>query len=186
MNLATYRSHLEKIISQRNGYLLLACGALSVCLLQTIILFFAYGKERIVIVPPSIEKTFWVSSHNVSPEYLSEMTMFYANLRLNVTSENASLQRETLLRYTDPAYYNTLRSQLVQEEDRITEQHISMAFYPVNVKVNSNKFQVILDGDLKTNVGEASVPTKRVSYLVSYRFDAGRLLIKSFEEVKNA
>lgn len=186
MNLATYRSHLEKIISQRNGYLVIASGMLLVCLLQCLIILFLYGREKIVIVPPMVEKSFWVSSHHVSPEYLSEMTMFFCNLRLNMTPENASMQRETLLRYTDPDYYSDLKSRLVQEEDRINEQHISMAFYPVNVKVSSDKLQVMIDGDLKAQVGDASIPTRRVRYLVSYRYDAGRLLIKSFEEVKNA
>lgn len=186
MNLATYRSHIEKILSQRNGYLVLAAGALLVCLLQALVILSLYGRERVIIVPPSIEKSFWVSSNNVSPEYLSEMTMFFANLRLNLIPENADIQRETLLRYTDPTYYTRFKSALVKEGDKLAEQHISMAFYPVNIKVNSGKFQVIIDGDLKSSVGDAPMPSKRIRYLVTYRFDAGRLLIKSFEEVKNA
>ena len=186
MNLATYRSHIEKIVSQRNGYLVLASGALLVCLLQAVIILLLYGREKIIIVPPSIEKSFWVSANNVSPEYLSEMTLFFANLRLNLTTENADIQRETLLRYIDPAYYNRFKSVLVKEGDRLSDQHITMAFYPVNVKVNTNKFQAIIDGDLKSSVGDAPMPTKRISYLVTYRFDTGRLLIKSFDEVKHA
>jgi conjugal transfer pilus assembly protein TraE len=186
MNLSTYRSHLTKIISQRNGYLVLAGGALIVCLLETMIILLLIGRERIVIVPPTIEKSFWVSAQSVSPEYLSEMTMFFASLRLNMTPENAGLQRETLLRYTDPAYYNSLNSQLVKEADRLNDQHISMAFYSVNIKVNSKKLEAIIEGDLKASVGDAAIPTKRVRYLVGYRYDAGRLLIKSFDEVKNA
>ena len=186
MNLSTYRSHLAKIISQRNGYLVLACGALIICLLETMIILLLIGREKIVIVPPSIEKSFWVSAQNVSPEYLSEMTMFFANLRLNMTPDNAGMQREVLLRYTDPAYYNSLNSQLVKEADRLNDQHISMAFYSVNIKVNSKKLEAIIEGDLKASVGDAAIPTKRMRYLVGYRYDAGRLLIKSFEEVKNA
>lgn len=186
MNLAIYRSYLEKIISQRNGYLVLAGGALIVCLLEAVMILFLIGRERIVIVPPSIEKSFWVSSQNVSPEYLSEMTMFFASLRLNLTPDNSNLQRETLLRYTDSAYYNPLKAQLVKEADRLNDQHISLAFYPVNIKVNSKRLEAIIEGDLKASVGEAPIPTRRVKYLVRYRYDASRLLIKSFEEVKNA
>jgi conjugal transfer pilus assembly protein TraE len=186
MNLATYRSHLEKIISQRNGYLVMASGLILLCLLQSIVIIFSYGRERIVIVPATIEKSFWVDSNNVSPEYLSLMTKYYLSLRFNLTPENVAEQREELLRYIDPAYYSDLKSRLVQEEDRIREQHINMVFYPVDVKENTKKMQVIVDGDLKINIGDAPIPTKRTRYLISYRYRAGRLLIKSFEEVKNA
>lgn len=186
MNISTYRSHLEKVISQRNGYLILAAASVMVCFLEAVIIFCLIGRERIVLVPPSIEKSFWVSSKSVSPEYLSEMTMFFANLRLNMTPEIAANQRETLLRYTDPVYYNNLKDQLVKEADKLNEQHISLAFYPINTKVNSNALQTIIEGDLKASVGDASIPSKRVKYLVKYRYDNGRLLIKAFEEVQNA
>ena len=186
MNISIYRSHLSKIISQRNGYLVLAGCALVICLLEAVIILLMVGRERIVIVPPVIEKSFWVSAQSVSPEYLSEMTMFFAGLRLNMTPDNSGLQRETLLRYTDPSYYNALNSQLVKEGDKLNDQHISMAFYSVNIKVNSKRLEAIIEGDLKTSVGDAAIPTRRVKYLVGYRYDAGRLLIKSFEEVKNA
>lgn len=185
MRFSIERSQLEKIFAQRNGYMMLAMGSLLLCLLQVVVIFCLIGREKVILVPPSIEKSFWVSAQHVSPEYLSEMTTFFANLRLNMTAESAMTQRDTLLRYTDPVYYNVLKAQLVQEADRISDQHISIAFFPVNVKVDSKHFKAIIEGDLKSYVGEASLPGKRVSYMITYRFDAGRLLVKSFEEVKH-
>lgn len=184
MNFSLAHNQLEKIFAQRNGYMMLAIGSIVVCLLQMILIFFLVGRERIVITPPGIEKSFWVSASQVSPEYLSEMTNFFANLRLNVTPDNSAIQRDTLLRYTDPAYYNTLKSQLIHEADKVADQHVSFAFYPVNIKVDSKHFKALIEGDLKSFVGDTSLPTKRVKYMVSYRYDAGRLLVKSFEEVK--
>lgn len=186
MRFSIQRSQLEKIFAQRNGYMMLALGSTLVCVLQMLVVVFLINREKIILVPPTSEKSFWVSAQHVSPEYLSEMTTFFTNLRLNITPESASTQRETLLRYTDPNYYNQLKSQLIQEADHINEQHISVAFFPVNVKVDPQHFKAMIEGDLKSYVGEASLPTKRVNYLVTYRYDAGRLLIKSFEEVKHA
>ena len=187
MNFSTYRSHLEKVIEQRNGYLLLASMGLALCLFETIIIFCLIGRERIVVVPPAIEKSFWVSAQNVSPEYLSEMTTFFANLRLNLTADSAATQRLMLLRYTDADYYGALKSQLVAEADKITEQHLSISFYPTtDVKVETKKLRTIIEGDLKTYVGETALPVKHVRYIITFKYNAGRLLIKSFEEVKNA
>lgn len=185
MKFSIQRSQLEKIFAQRNGYMVLALGSLLICILQALTMFFLIGREKVILIPPSIEKSFWVSAQHVSPEYLSEMTTFFANLRLNITAESANQQRDTILRYTDPSYYNVLKSKLVQEADHVNEQHISVAFFPVNVKVNTQHFKAIIEGDLKSYVGDTSLPAKRVSYLVTYRYDYGRLLIKSFEEVKH-
>lgn len=186
MNFTIQRSQLEKLFAQRNGYLLLAACAIIVCILQVIVMFFLIGREKVIFVPPSIEKSFWVSSQNVSPEYLSEMTIFFTNLRINMTPESAAMQRDTLLRYIDPSYYGSFKSQLVKEADLLNEQHISVAFYPINVRVDQSHFKALIEGDVKSFVGDATLPTKRVKYLITYRYDFGRLLIKSFEEVKNA
>lgn len=184
MNFSLAHNQLEKIFAQRNGYMMLAIGSTMVCLLQTLLIFFLVGRERIVVIPPGTEKSFWVSASQVSPEYLSEMTTFFANLRLNVTPDNTTMQRDIFLRYTDPAYYNILKSQLIHEADNVADQHASFAFYPVNIKVDSKHFKAMIEGDLKSFVGDAALPTKRMKYIVSYRYDAGRLLVKSFEEVK--
>ena len=184
MRFAIERSKIEKLFAQRNGYMLLALGSMLLCMLQMIAMFFLTDREKIILIPPDIEKSFWVSAQHVSPEYLSEMTMFFANLRLNITPESAGVQRENLLRYVDPVYYNALKTQLVQEADRVTDQHISMAFFPANVKVDSRHFKTIIEGDLKSFVGDTALAAKRVRYLLTYRYDAGRLLVKSFEEIK--
>lgn len=183
MRFSIERSQIDKLFAQRNGYIMLAMGSMLLCLIQLIIIFLLSSREKTILVPPAIGKSFWVSAQQVSPEYLSEMTTFFASLRLNITPESASQQRETLLRYTDPVYHNTLKTQLVQEADHINEQHIAMAFFPVNVKVDSQHFKAIIVGDLKSFAGESALPVRRVSYLVTYRYDAGRLLVKSFEEV---
>jgi conjugal transfer pilus assembly protein TraE len=184
MNLSVYQSEIKKMIEQRNGYLVLSTGLLLLCLLLAGIDMCLLSHEKVVIIPPSIEKSFWVSAQRVSPEYLSEMTVFFTNLRFNMTPESAASQRDTLLRYTDPTFYNALKTQLIQEADRITEQHITMAFFPVNIKVDSSHFKAVIEGDIKAFIGDTVLPTQRVKYVLTYRYDAGRLLVNSFAVVK--
>lgn len=187
MRLSFEKGQIEKLLKERNGYMMLALGSLLICLIQLILVFVLIGREKIVIVPASIEKSFWVSSHSVSPEYLAEMALFFANLRLNITPESAQFQRDTLLRYTDPNYYGSFKSKLVEEGDRVSEQHLSIAFFPVGFpKVDEKNLKVIVDGDVKAYVGESAIPTKRMSYLITFTFNSSRLLVKSFEEVKHA
>jgi conjugal transfer pilus assembly protein TraE len=179
------KSRLSVLVKQRNGYLVLASGLMLLSFILTLLCFYLSHRERIILVPPTITRSFWVTHNEVSPEYLSEMTTFFAYLRLNVTPENADSQRQLLLRYVDPRYFGTLNTLLIAERDHITSQHVSTAFYPVNVKVNTKTLSVLIIGDLVSTVGSAQIASQRVTYEVRYRSDQGRLLVSQFQEVKN-
>ncbi len=129
------KSYITELIEQRNGYLLLACGLILLCLLLSGFCVYLSRHEHIVLTPPSIERSFWVSVDAVSPEYLAEMSTFFSYLRLNVTPDTVEHQRQILLRYVDPREYGMLKDVLIAEQDRMNTQHLSSAFYPVNVQL---------------------------------------------------
>lgn len=186
MNINRYQTEFRKIIAQRNGYLVLSIGLIALSVILSLLVAFLVGRERIVLLPPSMNKNIWVSSQTASPEYFSRMTIFLSELALNVTSDNVDFQNELLLRYVDPTYYISLKPQLVAEADRIKKDHISTAFFPVDMKVNIQHHEAIVTGDLKSYVGDTALPNKRISYRFVYRFNSFTPLITLFEEVKNA
>ena len=84
--------------------LLLACSMLANVTLAAFAMHMA-GRERVVVVPPSINKTFWVESERVSAEYLEQMAYFLLQLTLNVTPQSIDHQSRVLLQYAAPASY---------------------------------------------------------------------------------
>lgn len=183
MQFSHYRSELQKMVAKRNGYAVISVAALVLCVFLSVTMVWAMGREKTVLVPPVIEKSFWVSNTEVSEEYLSEMTAFFAYLRLNVTADSAARQHGTLLQYTDPSLYNGLKSQLEQEAAHIKEAHLSTAFFPVKVTVDSPHLTVQITGDLHGRVGDTPLPTQRVTYAVHYRFTHSRLWVSHFDEL---
>lgn len=184
MKYVLQQSRFQHLIKHRNGYLMLA----SVSLLLNVLLFFAMfvviTHERIVIVPPVIEKPLWVTSSQVSPEYLSEMSLFFANLRLNVTASNAASQRDILLRFIDPQHYNEIKSDLLNEGEALKKNHVATAFIPTNdVKVDTKKLIAKMTGDLYSMVGDVHLPAKHVTYQIKYHYQQGRLIVTAFDEV---
>lgn len=184
MKYLLHHSRLQHLIQHRNGYLSLACGSLILNILLSIGIFTIAGNERVVVVPPSINKSFWVDANQVSPEYLSEMSLFFASLRFNITPTNAAMQRELLVRYVHPHFYEALKAELISEEEHIKKEHVTTSFYPVNVVVDSKKMISQITGDLQSSVGDAQLPLKRLTYQINFSYNNGRLLVKSFEEVK--
>jgi len=177
-------TRIQYLVEHRNGYLTLAVLGLLANMLLVSYLFYAKGYEKIVVSPPMIEKSFWVSANHVSPEYLSEMAIFFANLRLNVTPSNAAMQRDILLRYVTPYCYEGLKIALITEAERLKKERITTAFYPVDVRVDAKKLIARVLGDLQSTIGDSQLSPQRVMYQMEFTYNAGRLLIKSFEEVK--
>lgn len=179
-----HQSRLKKLLWQRNSYLALSMSLVLSNILLVCLCFNLHGNERTVITPAVIHKSFWVSNNEVSSEYLSEMTSFFAFLALNVTPENADSQRQMLLRYTDPRCFGKLNNYLVAQRDKIKEQHLATAFYPVNVKVDKKALTAIITGDIISSVGTTQINPQRVSYEIHYRYNQARLWVSEFKEVK--
>ena len=186
MKLSDYKSELKKIVSQRNSYLVLSVSSMLLSLLLAMIIFVLIFHERIILDTPGAGKDSWVSSGEASSGYLARVTLFLADTVFNVTPDNVDFQHELLLRHTDPTYYDALKSHLLAEADRIKEQHISTAFFPVgDVRVDTKNSEAVITGDLKSYVGDTALPTQRVAYHFVYRFHSYSPSIKLFEEVKH-
>jgi len=185
MKHAINKSLLEKIIKQRNGYLVLASGLVILTLAMLLIIAQLINKQSTIIVPPTINKSFWVTKNSASSEYLAEMSSFFTELRLNVTPHSIAKQHEMLLRYVAPQYYGKLKTRLISEAERIKKSNISTVFYPVDIQVNQNNLKVTIIGDLKSFIGQTTLPNHRKAYLITYNFHHGHLYVTNFKEVKH-
>lgn len=183
MKIQIQKSLLQQMIGHRNGYLVLACGSLLLNILLGVGMVMTAGHEKIILVPPQIEQTFWVRHNAVSPEYLSEMSNFFVVLRFNLTPTTIENQRNILLRYVSPEYFDTLKIELINEAERMTKEHITTAFYPVDVKVDAGHLETLITGDLITTIGVNQLPARRVIYKISYTHNNYRLLVKKLIEV---
>ena len=184
MKLKVQTSFLQHVIRRRNGYLALASGSLLLNVLLGIALISMIGREKIILLPPRISQTFWVEHGDVSPEYLAEMGQFFTTLRFNVAANNAEMQRDMLLHYVSPEYYTALKIELINEAAQMAKNRVSSVFYPVDIKTDIKRLEVLVTGDLLTTIGNNQLPVKRITYKVSYSHNNYRLLVKKLTEVE--
>ena len=145
-------------------------------------------KERVVIVPAQINQEFWVERRVVSKEYLEEMALFFVNLLLDATPHSMQYQRNTILRNTDPKEYDGLKNKLIREEERYRKENLATTFSPTKIVINTSKLQALVSGYLTSYVSGKQVKQSEDSYVLTFRYDAGRLYILSFRDagVENA
>ncbi len=119
------------------------------------------GRERVVVVPPAIHKTFWVEAERASPEYLEQMGYFLAQLTLNVTPQSVEHQSRLLLQYAAPASWGELRAAMAANAERIRRDGASTVFSPQDLQVDERTQRVGLRGLLTTFISDRRVSPPR-------------------------
>lgn len=184
MNQIMFEKTIKFLEYQRNVLL-----SISIFLsIGTIILssFLFLKRERIVIVPPVIERDFWIESDKVSASYLQQMGLFLGQLLLNKSSQSAASQRSVLLRYVDPAYFGVLKQRLIEEEEILTKQNASYVFYPIDIKVNQPEMSLKLVGERLLFVNGKQLSSDQEDYTFFFSYLGSKLFLKSItSEQKN-
>ncbi len=140
------------------------------------------GRERVVLVPPVVNKSFWVETGRASPEYLEQMGYFLAQLTLNVTPQSVEHQAQVLLRYAAPAAYGDLRTTMLSTAERVKRDGASTVFSPRDLLVDEATQRVGLRGLLTTFISDRRVSEISKGYVIELEYSAGRIFLKSFRE----
>lgn len=159
---------------------LLASLALNIVI--ALIAFRLIGLERVILVPPTINKSFWVESDKVSAEYLEQMGYFLVQLVLNVTPQSVDYQSKLLLQYAAPASYGEIRTAMAVAGERLKRDGAATVFSPRTLNVDERALKVAVQGQLTTFISDRRVSEVSKSYLIELQYALGKITIKSFKE----
>lgn len=184
MNYKIHYNTLKKHIAERNHALLVIVVLFMLLLLQSMLMLDLVNRRAMHFtpLPPVIHSPFSISRDRVSDSYLSDMTRYFAMLRLNYTPASLPEQTKLLLRYTDAKFYGALKEELAKENKQAQQHDVSLYFAPVQTAVSAKQLTVFISGDLTRFVGKARLPTERVRYRVQYHYYDGVLRITSFQQ----
>jgi conjugal transfer pilus assembly protein TraE len=176
---------LESLASTRRASsflaLLLGAAMLTNVVLALIVIRIA-GHERIVMVPPTVNKTFWVEAERVSPDYLQQMAYFLMQLTLNVTPQNVDHQSKLLLTYAAPAAFGELRTTLAATSERVKRDGAATVFSAQDLSVDERAMKVGVRGQLTTYISDRRVSDAAKGYVLEFQYTAGRIYLKAFRE----
>ena len=175
----------EDIAGARRATSFLVALLVGSMLVNLILALFAVrlaGHERIVVVPPSIHKTFWVESDRVSSEYLEQMGYFLMQLTLNVTPQSIDHQAKMLLQYAAPASFGELRTALLAAAERLKRDGASTVFSVQDITVDERALRVGVRGQLTTFISDRRVSEVSKAYAIELQYSGGRLFLKAFRE----
>lgn len=142
----------------------------------------ASGRERVVIVPPTVHRSFWVEPERVSAAYLEEMAYFLVQLTLDVTPQGAAHQAATLLQHAAASAAGELRTSLQESAERLKRDGASTQFSVQELITDEPHLRVGVRGQLTTYVSDRRVSQTQKGYALEFQVSAGRIQLKSFRE----
>jgi conjugal transfer pilus assembly protein TraE len=185
MHRQRYLSHLAEALWRRNLWMAIAL------LLAVANSLLAYGlatrpavREKTIVLPPSVEKTFWVHGDTVAPEYLEQMALWFADLALTYNPETIAHRVKRFLRHADPTAYGALAARLEADAAKVKRQRLSSVFYPQSIRIEGD--QVALTGQLVTLVGSKETNARQATFRMSFAYRHGRLFVLEFQETDHA
>lgn len=173
-----------KEMRRRNRALSLTVGGLILGLILCLVIILnVVGMERTIVVPPTIDKSFWVTRERVSREYLEQMGSFVAWLILDVTPASIDWKKGILLNYVAPDQHGAMQSRQDIEAERLRRINASTFFLPQQLVPNEDKQTVAIRGRLRTQVNGQETATETKAYLAEFQYTGGRMHLKSFKEM---
>ncbi|MDR9065306.1 type IV conjugative transfer system protein TraE [Burkholderia multivorans] len=164
---------------------LLVAGLTVVVLIEAGAMLRLAGAEKTVLVPPEINRSFWVSWNAVSKEYLEEMAYWYAGLALNITPAVSDYQNSLFLKYAAPSEYGRLQAEMGARAEFLKKNNTATQFSVRNVTTDEKDLKVALSGTLVTWTSDKKAGERNATYLVGFKFMNGRLYVSDFKETSD-
>jgi conjugal transfer pilus assembly protein TraE len=176
-----------KEMRRRNRGLGLAVGLLSAGqIVALLVILNLLGTVRTVVVPPSINKSFWVVRDKASSEYLEQMASFIAWLVLDVTPASIDWKKDMLLGYVEPDQYGALKTRQEVEAERLKRISASTVFAPQQIVPSEDAQSVVVRGRLRTLVNGFETANEPKAFLVEFSYSGARTHLKTFKEIPHA
>ena len=169
-----YDKLVAKEIANKTVSIILAI-ALSI---STFTLYKIYQEQKIVILPASVQKEFWVTSNHVSEAYLEQMGQFISTALLNVSPNSAKEQFELILNLAAPSFYQSLKFELENQKRYLLENGITSAFWAKSFKYE--KDHIVVQGNKNNIIGDKVVEKKSITLKIYFEVQNGRFYISSF------
>lgn len=186
MNIDTLSRDIQAL-QRRNRYLSTVASVLAAALfLAMLTIVQLLGSLKTIVVPPSVERSFWITRGAASTAYLEQMGAFIAWLILDVTPASIDWKKEVLLSHVDPGQYGALQSRQDVEAQRLKRINATTTFAPQQLVANEAQQSVVIRGRLRTLVNGLETGNEAKSYRLEFGYTGARIHLKSFKELPDA
>jgi len=148
-------------------------------IVESLIFFYSVRKQRVVIVPSYIDRSFYIELDKASPEYIKLMTENALNYLTNYTPETVESRFKQFLQYVHPSGYQTVFNSLQPIITEVKKYTVYQSY--VIEKVTLENENIIVEGFLRRYVADKLVSATRTIFKLKYLIEGGKYYIVSVE-----
>ena len=179
MKIEKWNQSVEKLLRQRNGFLVISIGLMVANILLGVML---YGKkERVIIVPAYMKQNVWSEGSLVSASYIEEMGLFFSKLMLDTTPDSHGYRRDIILRYVAPEHYHEVEKRLISDAERMKKEGVTTVFAPKEVKVDVKGLKAEIVGVITKYIAGSRMGQSKETYEIEFGYSGGIFMLKNFK-----
>jgi conjugal transfer pilus assembly protein TraE len=155
-------------------------------IINSVFSYAALHYQKVVILPPVVDKRIIISGNEVNDDYLRLFTRYAMTLLNNYTTGSAQGQFEEFVEnLVTPDFYPDIRTTLFSLVDTIKQLNITSAFYPQKIDVDTENKTILVSGIKKEFTNTTLVEDGEKRYSINYVIVNGRFYIDDIKELKN-
>lgn len=178
-----YDADVQMLIRQNRFLWFTNAAVLAALVLVLLIAWNGMGANRTIVVPPKIEKTFWITDNAAAGEYIDQMGQWVSYLTLDVSPDNVEYKSALLLPLVHPDYHGAMQQKLRVNGERLKRDNATTSFDVRTVKSAPDVLAVILTGQFKVRINGAMVKDELRHYFVRFSLAGGRAQLMQFRQV---
>jgi conjugal transfer pilus assembly protein TraE len=175
-----YFSDFERLVKEVRFQAIIIYALLFIVLLEGIMLYRAAVNKTVIVIPPRVDKEFWVSGNELSSAYIEQVAVYLADSLLSVSPSNVdqALSRVMPFLTTDPAQVKEIRDNFAAYAKAVKENDWWQSFYPMKVVVDDKHNKIDVYGVLRKMTGDVYVGQENNKVITfTYEVRNGRLII---------
>lgn len=181
MNTDNYFGQLDAANRKNSKLQWVVAACVAIILIQASSIRAQTGETKTAFVPPEIQRPFWISSEDASPEYFEQMGQFINSLPLNVTPETVGQACQQYLTYVLPRDRDGYKKKCDFTAARVKRDGASQSFSTGSIRTDAKNRRVVFSGVLTTVISD-KVYRNNESYILQFVHSDGRFYIGNHEK----
>lgn len=138
-------------------------------------------RERILLVPPTIDQQYQINWDSANTEYYQSMAMVAAGLIGSTTPKTLTNNLKTLNQFLSPALQRQMEESLNALSNKLPKDNFNAWFIPKNVFYEKQTNKIFIQGALQSSLVSNRVQEQAVVYEFIIRMVSGKPVIVHFD-----
>lgn len=179
MNWINFRARWDQLSVQNITLRFTIVSLLFVIITQSLVIAALYNKQRVVFIPPKVDREFYIASEGPSASYLQMMGEYTAGQLMNFTSSNVISRFNSILPLLSSANHNNIKTMLTRQAESVIKANISQVFFPKKFDVDEKLKTIGIFGPVRRIVVDQVTAEKDAVLWIKYVFTGGKFEIEA-------